>query len=40
MKKDKKAHDGKVHFILIAGIGDVVIRDLAPEAIIGDGVTR
>ncbi len=33
MKKDKKAHDGKVHFILIAGIGDVVIRDLAPEMI-------
>ena len=31
MKKDKKAEGGKVHFVLIRAIGDVIIRDMTPR---------
>ena len=31
MQKDKKAEGGKVHFILIRAIGDVIIREMTPR---------
>ena len=31
MTKDKKAEDGKVHFILPRAIGDVVVHDMTVE---------
>lgn len=34
MKKDKKAENGKVHFVLIHGIGDVRIEDIAVSDVV------
>ena len=34
MTKDKKAEDGKVHFILPRAIGDVVVHDMAVEEVV------
>ena len=35
MRKDKKAADGKVHFVLPRSIGDVTVRDLTVDEAIG-----
>jgi 3-dehydroquinate synthetase len=35
MRKDKKAEDGKVHFVLPCAVGDVVLKDLTVEEAVG-----
>ena len=35
MRKDKKAADGKVHFVLPRSIGDVTVQDLTVDEAIG-----
>ncbi len=34
MTKDKKAEDGKIHFILPRAVGDVVVHDMAVEEVV------
>ena len=34
MTKDKKAEDGKIHFILPRAIGDVVVHDMTVEEVV------
>jgi 3-dehydroquinate synthetase len=35
MRRDKKAEDGMVHFVLPRAVGDVVLKDLTVEEAVG-----
>ena len=34
MRKDKKAEDGKVHFVLPRAVGDVVMKDMTVDEVL------